>query len=122
MYSDSGGSAYGKAIYFASSVSSSSGYSSGAPSNNVMLRAKVTGGRSISDSKLSTDFRNAINHNDPIAKACARADGSSARNLYALAKGYDIITTNDYHMVLNRRCLSVSNRIKPNISYSTRTW
>lgn len=119
MYSDSGGSAYGKAIYFASSVSSSAGY---AGRNATMMRAKVTGGKSISHSAAVSSYRSAYARGDKLARSCAKAGGNSAVNLYALARGYDIITTSDYHMVLNRRCLTVSNKTKTGIKYGTRTW
>lgn len=119
MYSDSGGSAYGKAIYFASSVSSSSGY---AGRNASMMRAKVTGGKSISHSAATSAYKAAYAKGDKLARACGRAGGSSAVNLYALAKGYDILTTSDYCMVLNRRCLTVSNKTKTNVTYHTRSW
>ena len=122
MYSDSGGSAYGKAIYFASSVKSSADYSGSASQHPAMIRAKITGGKSISDGSLSSMYRSALNARDPLAVACSRAESSSARNLFALAKGYDIITTNDYHMVLNRRCLTVSSKVKTGVSYGTSTW
>ena len=122
MYSDSGGSAYGKAIYFASSVSSSAAYAGSSSQHPAMIRAKVTGGRSISDHGLDSLYNNALSSGDALAKACARADRGSARNLYALAKGYDIITTSDYHMVLNRRCLTVSNKVKQGVDYYTSSW
>ena len=119
MYSDSGGSANGKAIYFASSVSSSAGY---AGRGATMMRAKVTGGKSISHSAAISQYRNALARGDKLAKACSRADSRSAVNLYALSKGYDIITTSDYCMVLNRRCLTVSTKTKPGITYRTNSW
>ncbi len=122
MYSDSGGSAYGKAIYFASSVRSSSGYAGSASQHPAMIRAKITGGNSISDGSLDSMWSKALNRRDPLAMACSRAGHSSARNLYALAKGYDVITTSDYHMVLNRRCLTVSSKIKSGITWSTSIW
>lgn len=121
MYSDSGGSAHGKAIYFASSPGSSSGYSKYG-GNNSMMRAKITGGRAISESQSQTMFRNALSRGDKLAVACSRADSRSARNLYTLAKGYDVITTSDYHMVLNRRCLTVSSKVKTGVTDNTRTW
>ena len=49
------------------------------------------------------------------ALACSNAGGSSERNLYGLAKGYDVITPTGgkgYHMVLNRRRLTVSDTVK----------
>ena len=114
MYSDSGGSAYGKAIYFANNYQNSSYYGNHGQ-NPVTLRAKVTGGKSISYSNASSQYQNALNRGDKLAKACSRAGGGSSSNLYALAKGYDIITDSysGYRMVLNRRCLTVSSTIKP---------
>ena len=120
MYSDSGGSAYGRAIYFASSVSSSSSYAR-TNKHPVMIRAKVTGGKSIQDGALTRQYNAALAKGDPIAKACSKAESKSSRNLYALAKGYDIITTSDYHMVLNRRCLTVSSTVKPK-QWGDSTW
>ena len=122
MYSDSGGSAYGKAIYFASSVSSSSGYAGSSSQHPAMIRAKITGGKTISSNGASRMYSNALAKGDKLAKACSRADGSSRVNLYALAKGYDVITTSDYHMVLNRRCLTVSDKVKKGVTYHTSTW
>lgn len=123
MYSDSGGSAHGRAIYFASSVSSSSGYAGSASEHPVMIRAKVTGGKSISESALTTKFNNAVKSKNPLALACNKArDSASRKNLFALASGFDIITTSDYHMVLNRRCLTVSSKVKTGVSWGTSTW
>lgn len=120
MFSDSGGSAYGKAIYFASSVRSSSSYAQDSK-HPVMIRAKLTGGKSIQDGSITRQYNTALRNGDPLAKACSRAGSDSARNLYALAKGYDIITTSDYHMVLNRRCLTVSSTVKPK-RWGDSTW
>ena len=119
MYSDSGGSAYGKAIYFASSVPSSAGY---AGRNATMMRAKITSGNSISHSSAVNMYRTALSRGDKLARACSKADSSSAVNLYALSKGYDVITTSDYHMILNRRCLTVSNKTKTGVTHRTRSW
>ena len=118
MYSDSGGSAYGKAVYFASSVRSSAGYSG---RNATMMRAKVTGGKSMSYSSAQSMFSSALSKGDKLARACAQADHRSATNLYALAKGYDILTTSDYCMVLNRRCLSVSTKTNK-VTSGTSVW
>ena len=113
MYSDSGGSAHGKAIYFASNYNDSSYYGNRGQ-NPVTMRAKITGGKTIKESSLDTMYNTAIRKGDKLALACSNAGGSSARNLYGLAKGYDVITPNygSYYMVLNRRCLSVSDTIK----------
>ena len=114
MYSDSGGSAYGKAIYFADNYNGSSYYGNRGK-NPITMRAKVVGGKSISDSAASRAYQSALRRGDKLALACSNARDGSARNLYALAKGYDIISTNNgsgYNMVLNRRCLAVSSTFK----------
>lgn len=110
MYSDSGGSAHGKGIYFADNFGDSKVYGSGS-SDTLMMRAKITGGRSITESKLSSDYRNALASGDKLALACSNADSSSARNLYGLAKGYSTIDCGwNYHVVLNRGALTMSDR------------
>ena len=111
-YSDSGGSAHGKAIYFADNYMDSSYY--GTPGKNPKtMRAKVTSGKSINESTLDTQYRNALRSGDKLALACSNADRGSARNLYALAKGYDMIDSGgSYKMILNRRCLTVSSTAK----------
>lgn len=119
MYSDSGGSAHGKAIYFASSVRSSAVYGNGR--HDTMMRAKITGGKAISESSAHSMYRNALARRDKLAVACSQADSRSQTNLYALAKGYDVITTSDYHMVLNRRCLTVSSKTK-SVTRSANSW
>lgn len=119
MYSDSGGSAYGRAIYFASSVSSSANY---AGRNPAMIRAKVTGGKAIDYNSAYGQYSRAKARGDKLALACSRAGGTDAMNLFALSKGYDIITTSDYHMVLNRRCLTVSSKVNSGSNYSYSKW
>ena len=114
MYSDSGGSAHGKAIYFASNYTDSSYYGTRGK-NPVTMRAKITGGKSIKESTLDSMYYNAVRNRDKLALACSNAGGSSARNLYGLAKGYDVITPSggsNYYMVLNRRCLTMSTSVK----------
>ena len=117
---DGGGSANGKAIYFASSVKSSADYASG--KNNTMMRAKLTGGKSISYYSAQSMYNSALSRGDKLAKACSQADYKSSANLYALAKGYDIVTSSDYCMVLNRRCLTVSDKTMKNVTYGTKVW
>ena len=109
MYSDSGGSAHGKAIYFANDYNDSSYYGN-SNKNPHTIRAKVTG-KTISESQLKTDYSNALARGDKLANACAKGGD---RNLYALAKGYDVVTAaNGYRMVLNRRGITVSSTVKP---------
>ena len=113
MYSDSGGSAHGRAIYFASNFNSSAGYGNG--SKAVTMRAKITGGKVIKEGTLRNMYQTALNRGDKLATACAQApDSRSSLNMYGLAKGYDVKISDygDYVMVLNRRALTVSSDFK----------
>lgn len=109
MYSDSGGSVHGKAIYFGSDFGTAKMYGSGR--NPIIMRAKITGGRTISESRARSDYQSALGRGDKLALACSNAGYDSAVNLYALAKGYDAIE-GGYTMVLNRRCLTISDQTR----------
>ena len=109
MYSDSGGSAHGKGIYFANDYTDSSYYGTSGKSP-VTMRAKITG-KTISEHQLDRDYMNALSRGDKLAKAVS---AGRDKNLYALAKGYDVVTaSNGYRMVLNRRGITVSDTVKP---------
>ena len=88
------------------------------------MRAKITSGKSIDESTNNSNYRTALARGDKLAKACSRADSSSQASLYALAKGYSVITDNRYTgycMVLNRSALTVSSSYK-DTSTLGRTW
>ena len=117
MYSDSGGSAHGKAIYFADSVNGSTAYARN--NTSLTMRAKITGGNGISESALDRQYQQALSRGDKLAKACSRADRSSAANLYGLAKGYTHKTSGwGYVMVFDRSCLTVSDTYKKSSTIS----
>lgn len=112
MYSDSGGSVHGKAIYFANNYGDSAAYGG---KNAVTMRAKITNGNVISETKADTQYRNALARGDKLALACSNADRSSARNLYTLATGHNVISSGTYYMVLNRGALTVSDKTKKTV-------
>lgn len=113
MYSDSGGSVHGKAIYFGDDFGTASSYArSGSARGALVMRAKITSGRTISESSASSLYRTALRRGDKLALACSRAGNDSAVNLYALAKGYSAIE-GYYTMVLNRGCLTMSDETRP---------
>lgn len=116
-YSDSGGSAHGKGIYFANTVGGSASYASSSK-GNLMMRAMIKPtAKTISESTLAQKLRN---DNSKLGKTCrSLSDGS---HVYALAKGYDIVTTNiGYYVVLNRGGLAMSKTTK-SVTYSTNKW
>lgn len=112
MYSDSGGSVHGKGIYFGDSFGTAQAYA-GSQNNPIVMRGKITSGRTISESTLHNMYRSELSKGSKLALACSNAGGTSAANLYALAKGYSaVVASNGYHMVLNRGCLTVSDTTK----------
>ena len=112
MYSDSGGSAYGRAIYFANDLRSSTAYARGR--NDMTMRAKITGGKGISYNSAYNQYNKALQSGDKLAVAASKAGRADGMNLYALAKGYTHVTDSNsgYNMILNRSCLTVSNTYK----------
>ena len=121
MFSDSGGSAYGKAIYFGDYADGAS-YAHGGR-NPLVMRAKITSGKTISAGALSTQYNSAINRRDKLALACSNAGYDSARNLYALAKGYSVVDSgHSYKMILRRDCLTMSTKTQLNPQYYGGHW
>ena len=120
MYSDSGGSAYGKAIYFADSLNYSTAYANGR--NSMTMRAKITGGNGVDYNKIHAQFNKDYMNGDKLALACGKADGASRVNLYALAKGYTNVydRSSGYNMILNRSCLTVSDTFKKSNTLGSR--
>lgn len=115
MYSDSGGSAYGKGIYFANNYYDSALYMQGNASKNLIMRAKFKdNAKVITAGQLTKQMSKDYNSGSKLAKVVmSKADGNSENGLYALAKGYDaIVNSNGYIVVLNRRCLAISKTTK----------
>lgn len=114
MYSDSGGSVHGKAIYFGSNFQTGASYATSVVNakNPIVMRAKITSGKVISENTLHSQYSAALRRGEKLALACSNAGSSSAVNLYALAKGYDAVK-GGYTMVLNRRCLTISDATRP---------
>ena len=108
-YSDSGGSAYGRAIYFDVYRGS---YGSG--SRYTIMHAKVAPtAKTITYRSLMNAWQKERNSGSKLARAISQADHASQANLYAMAKGYDVVIDkggSNYHMVINRRGLILSDK------------
>ena len=116
--SDNGGSAYGRGIYFATTYVSSSIYGNvrGNVQKTAVMRAKLNNNAKI------ISYNNAVNgcqkeiaSGSKLGKALAKCDSASAHSIYAMCKGYNVISDgyNDYMNVLNRGALTMSSTIKP---------
>lgn len=118
-FSDTGGSAYGRGIYFADSYSESSFY--GNTRNNIkqtaMTRAKLNDkAKVITYNQASTGAQAEINSGSSLGKALAKCDRQSQSSIWALSKGYNVISSNNsrgYFNVLDRSALTMSKTVKP---------
>lgn len=116
--SDAGGSVHGRGIYFANTYSGSvSGYgnSRGDIKKTAVMRAKLNSNARIIDSyTASTNATKEIRSHSKLGKALAKMDTASATSMWALSKGYNVITNGyDYINVLNRNAITMSKTIKP---------
>lgn len=115
--SDNGGSLYGRGIYFASTYGSSSGYGKtrGDIKTTAVMRAKLnSNAKIITDSKAQAGVRQEISKGTKLGKALAKCDSYSQRSIYAMAKGFNVISDgcNDYYVILNRNAITMSKTIK----------
>ena len=121
-FSDTGGSAYGRGLYFSNDYSGSASYGNtrGNIQKTAMVRCKLNSSAKIIDystarqgyfaeCKKTTKFGQALFH-------CDIEDGIS---LWALSKGFNVITSSKntsgrdtYFNVLDRSALTISDKVK----------
>lgn len=117
-YSDSGGSVYGRGLYFADDYGSSAIY--GNTSKNVKATAVVrcklnSNAKAINYSSATAGMRSEIASGSKLGnslKKIARTDSDSAVSIFALSKGYNVITSgHGYFNILNRNAVTMSKEI-----------
>lgn len=115
--SDNGGSVYGRGIYFADNKSSSSAYgnSYGDVKKTAQVRAKLnSNAKIISHNNALTGVNSEISSGSKLGKALKKCDYDSQVSIYAMAKGYNVITSgNGYMNILNRNAITMSKTISP---------
>ena len=115
--SDSGGSAYGRGIYFADSQRESSYYGNtrGNVQKTAQIRCKLNSNANvISHSKATRGVNAEISKGTKLGKTLSKCDGHSQASIYAMAKGYNVITSgHGYYNVLNRNAVTMSKTISP---------
>ena len=118
--SDSGGSVYGKGIYFANNYldSVSYGNSRGNIKKTAVIRGKLNpNAKTISYRQATVLAQKEMTSGSKLGKVLSKADSKSATSIYALAKGYDVMTSgHGYYTVLNRGALTMSKDIKASSS------
>lgn len=119
-YSDSGGSVYGRGLYFADNYGDSAsayGRTTGNIKSTAIIRCKVnSNAKAIDYYKAKSSLRSEIASGSKLGKSLAkinRSDPESAVSIYALSKGYNVITSgHGYFNVLNRNAVTMSTTIK----------
>lgn len=113
--SDNGGSVYGRGIYFADNKSDSTMYGNtrGNVQKTAQIRCKLNGNaKVINHSKATQGVSAEIRSGSKLGKILAKCDYDSQASIYALAKGYNVITSgHGYYNVLNRNAVTMSKTI-----------
>ena len=120
--SDSGGSAYGRGIYFADDYGSSACY--GNVNGNVkkcaVVRAKIDPKAKVIDyNKATRQMQREMASGSKLGKALSKCDSQSRVSIYALSKGYSAISSGGwggYYNVLSRKALVMSEDVRPRSS------
>lgn len=110
--SGSGGSAYGKGIYFASSYTDSTAYRSGR-GNNLTMRAKLNGNaRVVSYDTAYNGFIKEARSGSKIGNVYKRLGSADGPSIWALNHGYNVMKDrySGYHVVLDRRAITMSTK------------
>lgn len=114
--SDDGGSVYGRGIYFANSYGGSTSYGNtrGDVKKTAVMRAKLnSNAKVINHSTASQGASREIASGSKLGKVLSRCDHDSRASVYAMAKGYNVITSgHGYFNILNRNAITVSSDIK----------
>ena len=116
--SDNGGSVYGRGIYFADNYNDSAygyGNASGNVKKTAVMRAKLNNNaKTISYSQARSGAMKEMASGSKLGNTLRKCDGSSQASIYAMSKGYNVITSgNGYLNILNRNAITMSKDIKP---------
>lgn len=114
--SDNGGSVYGRGIYFADSYSGSTSYGNtrGNAKSTAVMRAKLNSNAKVIDYyKANAGALSEITRGTKLGKALKKCDSDSQASIYAMAKGFNVISSgHGYLNVLNRNAITMSSDIK----------
>lgn len=114
--SDTGGSAYGRGLYFADNYHDSVAYGNtrGDIKRTAVVRGKLnSNARLINYNTASHGASNEIRSRSKLGRVLGRMDTESAISTYALAKGYNVITSgHSYINILNRNAVTMSSTYK----------
>lgn len=123
--SDTGGSAYGRGVYFADDYYGSTsvyGQTRNDINKTAVIRAKLSPtAKTIGTRQAQQMTVQEIKSGSKLGKAISQIGIRDQTTIWALAKGYDaMVAPNGYHVVINRSALFASKSIKP--WSSTHNW
>ena len=108
---------HGRGIYFADSYNGSTSYGNtrGSVKKTAVIRGKLNNNAKVIDySKANAGALSEIVRGTKLGKALKKCDSDSQASIYAMAKGYNVITSgHGYFNVLNRNAITMSSDIKP---------
>jgi hypothetical protein len=114
--SDDGGSVYGRGIYFADSYSGSTSYGNtrGDVKKTAVMRGKLNNNAKVVNYYTAKQGASQeIASGSKLGKTLKGCDSDSRVSLYAMSKGYNVISSgHGYFNVLNRNAITVSSDIK----------
>ena len=115
--SDDGGSVYGRGIYFADGYSSSTSYGNtrGDVKRTAVMRAKLNNNAKVINYYTASQGATAeIASGSKLGKTLRKCDSDSRVSIYAMSKGYNVISSGHGYMnVLNRNAITMSSDVKP---------
>lgn len=115
--SDNGGSVYGRGIYFADNKSDSAmyGHYYGDVKKTAQIRCKLnSNAKVISHNKALQGVSAEKANGSKLGMVLRKCDYDSQASIYALAKGYNVITSgHGYYNILNRNAVTMSKTINP---------
>lgn len=115
--SDTGGSVYGRGIYFADTRSDSAMYGNtrGNVKKTAVVRCKLNNNaKVIGYSQARSGAQAEIQSGSKLGRALAKCDRQSQSSIYAMAKGYNVMTSgHGYYNILNRNAVTMSSTVSP---------
>lgn len=114
--SDTGGSAYGRGVYFADSYGESASYGStrGNVKKTAVMRGKLNNNAKVVNYYTAKQgVSSEIASGSKLGKTLRTADSASQVSIYAMAKGYNVIASGHGYMnILSRNAVTMSSDIK----------
>lgn len=112
--SSTGGSAYGKGIYFGEDYGTARSYANYGSKNSIVMRAKILSNANVIGVRQANNaVSKEIASGSALGKAYAKMDSGSRASVWALNNGYKVMKANDnsgYNVVLDRSALAISSR------------